>query len=595
MRVLCYTICGFFVILCLFVACGQTPVITDENKSTFDQPLAWGDGFTIPASHVFDRMQFAEIGKPGGILPDSEVRRFLDTLLLDTLTGLEANNVNLRDHYLAWWSYRLRYQDFAIKAFFDEMIRYKIFADSAEVTDFYETHKDQFSYSEQVELYHILISPQVLAIGPDSSIYGVLDSVALDQAARDYAFAIYDSIQAGEPFEDLAMRHSHDQISVLGGGYLGWTPRGRYIDPFDSVAFALQPSQTAAPYRDRDGWHIVMISDHVDEGPAPLSEQRVWDGARDMVIAEKVAVRSQQVVDSLMTGVGFEFNTDLLDSNSAQIDDTVWAAVVISPDSISWRDTLDFRFLKNYETEYIMRYGQASLNQTIKRSLLYQIGRRFVVMRALDSSGIAERDYIKAERHHLRHQAAKSVLQSSRFDVAWQPSEEEIKAYFDSHIDEFQTDKPLTVAVITANDSVLAVYLRDLANSGYELEDLVENYVPRDEGMEATLQPATAVGPSDLPEPLYTAAIGTRAGATSDVTRIDDSTFAICKVFDRRESRSFDQVRGSILSTLVQQYRRTSIEQVYQSLKDKYHAQTAETLPKIRLRPYVERTRTPIE
>ncbi len=586
MRVVLSLSVVLLVLVSLLTGCGaQAPVLSDENKDQFSRPLIRGTGLAITGSHIFDRLQFSEFGKPGGVLPEADLRRFIDTLLLDTLTGLEAKYVDLRDHYTDYWSFRLRYQDFGVRAFFDETIGFKVTADSAEAVAYYEAHKDQFSYKEQVELYHILISPTVLARGPDSSLYGPLDSAALDAVARDYAFALYDSINAGAVFERIAGDHSHDQLSVLSGGYIGWTPRERYIDPFDSVAFSLQKGEMAPPYRDRDGWHIIMISDRVDEGPAPITDQKVFDAARDFVRAEKIDTRSQQVIDSLMSGVQYVFHDPLLDSNSSQIDDTVWAAIV------DGRDTIDFRYLKNYETEYILKYGQGTLTPVIKRSLLYQIGRRFVIMRALAETGLDQRDYIQLERQRLEHIASKSVLEALRFDPSWRPDDSTVRAYFDEHIDEFQIDRPLTVAVIYAGDSLLAVYLRDLANSGYDLQDLVDNYVPREQGMSARLTPAADVGPNDLPKQLYDMAMATRVGSTSEIARIDDTTFAMAKLLNRRQSQSFDQARGSIISRLTLQYRKARVEQTLASLKAKYNIEIETSLPQVRLRPYALRTR----
>lgn len=574
--------------VCLIVACaGRAPVMTDENKTDFDQPIIRGDGLLITGSHIFDRLQFSEFQKSGGILPESELRRFIDTLLIDTLTGLEARHVDLRQHYLDYWSYRFRFLDFAVKAYFDEVVRFNITADSSEIIDFYESNLDVFTYEEQVELWHILVAPIVLLTGPDSSVFNTLDSAALDSAVRSIAFSLYDSITAGAQFADIAIRHSHDQISVLAGGYVGWTPRNRYIDPFDSVAFALEPGGVAQPYRDRDGWHIVMITDHVEDGPAPLTNQRVYNGARDMVIAQKVERRSQAVLDSLMDGVQFTFREDLLDSNSSLIDDTVWAAVVND------RDTIDYRFLKNYETEYIMRFGSATMNKAVRQHLLFQIGRRFTVLHALESAGLDQREYIQNERRRLRANAAKSVLEAQRFDPSWRPDDSTVRAHYEANLHEYHTDKPLTISVITANDSLLAAYLTDLANSGYDLTDLVKNYVPREQGMKARLQESIEVGPDDVPRALWSSAFATRVGQSSRVARIDDTTYAFARVLKRRESQSYDQVRGSIVSHLTNQYRRQQVNTILDRLKEKYNIDIAESLPTIRLRPYVERTMQP--
>ena len=96
------------------------------------------------------------------------------------------------------------------------------------------------------------------------------------------------------------------------------------------------------------------------------------------------------------------------------------------------------------------------------------------------------------------------------------------------------------------------------------------------------------VGEADLPTDLYRAAMTTRVGSSSRPVPTD-SGFSIVKVLDRQQSRSFDQARGSIITELTREYRRSRITEELNRLKTKFGVTVADDLPTIRLQPYIVR------
>jgi peptidyl-prolyl cis-trans isomerase SurA len=72
---------------------------------------------------------------------------------------------------------------------------------------------------------------------------------------------IYDRLQSGENFEELARKYSEDQTSRNKGGELpefGTGSRQRMVPEFEDVAFALsQDGNFSEPFQTAYGWHIV--------------------------------------------------------------------------------------------------------------------------------------------------------------------------------------------------------------------------------------------------------------------------------------------------------------------------------------------------
>lgn len=102
--------------------------------------------------------------------------------------------------------------------------------------------------SEQLEyqLLHILVSVPEEASADDI------------QTARQEVQQLYEKIQTGESFADLAIANSDGQ-RALHGGDLGWLQRPQVPSIFSKALDKLQPGQTAAPIRSASGFHLIKL------------------------------------------------------------------------------------------------------------------------------------------------------------------------------------------------------------------------------------------------------------------------------------------------------------------------------------------------
>ena len=76
----------------------------------------------------------------------------------------------------------------------------------------------------------------------------------------------------GADFADVAKRYSEDPGSAVRGGALGYFMPGMMVQPFDSIAFALEDGQISRPFKTSFGWHIINRTGH--KAPASLDEMR---------------------------------------------------------------------------------------------------------------------------------------------------------------------------------------------------------------------------------------------------------------------------------------------------------------------------------
>jgi len=83
---------------------------------------------------------------------------------------------------------------------------------------------------------------------------------ALDSLAKQQMDSIYNLLQAGGDFAEIAQKESEDKGSAVRGGDLGWFGRGMMVAPFEDMAYKTTPGEYSVPFRSRFGWHIVKVN-----------------------------------------------------------------------------------------------------------------------------------------------------------------------------------------------------------------------------------------------------------------------------------------------------------------------------------------------
>ncbi len=67
---------------------------------------------------------------------------------------------------------------------------------------------------------------------------------------------IYQRLQKGESFEELAKNYSDDPFSAARGGELGWM---RLLPDMEGIKRRLGPGEISTPFRTKFGWHILKV------------------------------------------------------------------------------------------------------------------------------------------------------------------------------------------------------------------------------------------------------------------------------------------------------------------------------------------------
>lgn len=73
--------------------------------------------------------------------------------------------------------------------------------------------------------------------------------------------SIYQALQQGADFSQLAQQCSEDKGSAGRGGALGWISKGQTIKEFEEAAFSLQKGQMSSVVKSPMGYHIILMQD----------------------------------------------------------------------------------------------------------------------------------------------------------------------------------------------------------------------------------------------------------------------------------------------------------------------------------------------
>jgi len=107
-----------------------------------------------------------------------------------------------------------------------------------------EMKSDQESIIEQTRARHILIKT---------------DQLVTSEQAKAKLEQLKFRIESGDDFALLAKGNSHDPVSAIDGGNLGWRSPGELVPEFQRMMDSLEPKQVSEPFRSNFGWHILEV------------------------------------------------------------------------------------------------------------------------------------------------------------------------------------------------------------------------------------------------------------------------------------------------------------------------------------------------
>lgn len=113
-----------------------------------------------------------------------------------------------------------------------------------------EKRGGQTQMVEQTKVRHILIAPS---------------TIRTEDEAKEIIDKLYERIQGGDDFSELAKANSDDPVSAIDGGSLDWVTPGQMVPEFEQVMEQTKVGQLTEPFKSQYGWHILQVLDRRTE------------------------------------------------------------------------------------------------------------------------------------------------------------------------------------------------------------------------------------------------------------------------------------------------------------------------------------------
>jgi hypothetical protein len=367
------------------------------------------------------------------------------------------------------------------------------------------------------------------------------------RAARRALEELAAELDAGASFVELARRHS-DSETAGEGGLIGRLSRQAPIEkPVLDAAWALADGEVSGAVEVANGFHLLLRVESGIEAPRSFDESR--PDLHEAVVRERQEACGRQVLAELAS------RTPAIIDRGADEPADVMVTLGEEQFTLAQLDGLA---------------EEGSLLTTPRPGVLV---RHFVEALLLAAAAGAE-DPETAVRHAAAAEAALRRLlgeaqwRAERRRLVGSRSEDELRAYFESHRERFRTDLELDVGLIllgagdasgarAAMERAQAVYERIRAGAGFaELAREVSEHSSRDQG--------GRLGP--MPLPRLRVILGSRGivraaelspGEVSEPVAIVDApraAYGVLELYGRNppRPRTFEEARDEVVAALAQ-------------------------------------------
>jgi peptidyl-prolyl cis-trans isomerase SurA len=136
---------------------------------------------------------------------------------------------------------------------------------------------------DEVHVRHILIKPS---------------EIRSEAATKQLAERLYDRIQNGEDFGELAKSFSEDPGSALNGGDLNWVDPNSLVPEFREQMATAQQGVVTKPFKTQYGWHVLeVLGRRATDSTEQAREQQAMNVLRNRKYDEELQTWLRQIRD----------------------------------------------------------------------------------------------------------------------------------------------------------------------------------------------------------------------------------------------------------------------------------------------------------
>jgi peptidyl-prolyl cis-trans isomerase SurA len=210
---------------------------------------------------LIDQSLMVQRAKDMGISVEADiVKRLDDVRKQNNLNSIEDLEKAVEGSGLAWEDYKTQLRNGMLT---QEVIRREVGSHinipNEEVKQYYDSHPEEFTRPEQVDIAEVFLSTE--GKSPEE-----IESV--QKKAED----LRNRIVKGDDFNEIAKRYSEGSTAKDQGGDLGTFKRGVLAPQLDDVVFKLQKGQVTDVIQTKTGFEILKVQAHFVAGLQPMDK-----------------------------------------------------------------------------------------------------------------------------------------------------------------------------------------------------------------------------------------------------------------------------------------------------------------------------------
>ena len=163
-------------------------------------------------------------------------------------------------------------------------IKSRVAVTEEEIGAYYRKHREDYEGKESVRIRQIFL------------LFPKEDDPAVKEKLRAEAGEIHRRLVNGEPFDELAAKHSGGPAAATGGD-IGFIERGMIIPEVEEVAFSLPLRQISGVIESSVGFHIVQVIDR--RGAGIKDVETVREEIREKIDREKMEQKFDDWLNAL--------------------------------------------------------------------------------------------------------------------------------------------------------------------------------------------------------------------------------------------------------------------------------------------------------
>ncbi len=282
--------------------------------------------------------------------------------------------------------------------------------------------------------------------------------------AKKRIYRLYDSLQAGMDFAEIARKYSEDRGSASRGGELPWFGTGRMVAPFEDAAFALaKAGDISEPIQTSFGWHIIKL---LEQKKYDDFESAEADIRANVTKSDRNAYGKKALVEKLKRNHDFTEYRENLYPFYAAVDTAIFYRNWDVSKAAGLSDvlfTIGERSLTQQDFAAYLADNQGATRQNLEVLVNHQY-EKFVEDQVLQY----EEDLLPEkypEFKHLIQEYHDGILLFDLTDqMVWSKAVEDsagLAAFYEDHRSDYMWGKRMDATLITCRDGEVAAFARD--------------------------------------------------------------------------------------------------------------------------------------